>query len=172
MAEVLIGLFTVILVLISIFVVLVVLMQRASSNAGMGSALGGGAAESAFGGETGNVLTKATIYGVAAFFVIALGLYLGQMALTYDDRLETEAYRETTIGAGDEEASPEADGAADAEQTVSPEARLPDPDFQLPEPDAGAGAPAEPQEPANSADEAAGENPDEASGTAPGNTGS
>ncbi|MEC7274128.1 MAG: hypothetical protein VXU48_02675 [Verrucomicrobiota bacterium] len=42
----------------------------------MGAALGGGAAESAFGAETNNILTKATVYGIIAFFLVALGLYL------------------------------------------------------------------------------------------------
>lgn len=51
-------------------------MQKPSANAGMGAALGGGAAESAFGGETARVLNKWTIYSAAAFFVIAFSLYL------------------------------------------------------------------------------------------------
>ena len=41
-----------------------------------GAALGGGAAESAFGSETNNILTKGTIYGIILFFLVALGLYL------------------------------------------------------------------------------------------------
>ena len=42
----------------------------------MGAALGGGAAESAFGSDTSNILTKGTIYGIIAFFLVALGLFL------------------------------------------------------------------------------------------------
>ena len=42
----------------------------------MGAALGGGAAESAFGSDTNNILTKGTVYGIIAFFLVALGLYL------------------------------------------------------------------------------------------------
>ena len=53
-----------------------VLMQRTSQSGGMGAALGGGAAESAFGSDTNNVLTKSTIYSTIAFFVVALGLFL------------------------------------------------------------------------------------------------
>ena len=71
-----ISLLTLVLILISAFVVLLVLMQRTSQSGGMGAALGGGAAESAFGSDTTNVLTKATIYGIVAFFVVSLGLYL------------------------------------------------------------------------------------------------
>jgi preprotein translocase subunit SecG len=51
-------------------------MQRTSQNGGMGAALGGGAAESAFGSETNNILTKGTIYGTIAFFLVSLSLYL------------------------------------------------------------------------------------------------
>jgi preprotein translocase subunit SecG len=76
MSTLLISLLTLILLLISAFVILIVLMQRTSQNGGMGAALGGGAAESAFGSETNNILTKGTVYGIVAFFLVALGLYL------------------------------------------------------------------------------------------------
>ncbi len=46
----------------------------------MGSALGGGAAESAFGAEGGNMLTKWTIYCAVAFFVVCFALYLTHMS--------------------------------------------------------------------------------------------
>lgn len=80
MSGILLGLFTVVLILVSAFLVLIILMQRASSNSGMGSALGGGAAESALGGEAGNVLTKLTVKASVVFFVVAFGLYLGHLA--------------------------------------------------------------------------------------------
>jgi|GEM_PF-509086 len=80
MSGILLGLFTVVLILVSLFLVLIILMQRASANSGMGSALGGGAAESALGGEAGNVLTKLTVKASVVFFVVAFGLYLGYMA--------------------------------------------------------------------------------------------
>ena len=80
MSGILLGLFTVVLILVSAFLVLIILMQRASANSGMGSALGGGAAESALGGEAGNVLTKLTVKAAVVFFVVAFGLYLGHMA--------------------------------------------------------------------------------------------
>jgi len=76
MLNILISLLTFVLILISLFLVLVILMQRANSNAGMGSAFGGGVAESAFGTETTNVLVKATKWSALAFFLIALTLYL------------------------------------------------------------------------------------------------
>lgn len=76
MSALLISLLTLVLLLISAFVILIVLMQRTSQNGGMGAALGGGAAESAFGSDTNNILTKGTVYGIIAFFLVALGLYL------------------------------------------------------------------------------------------------
>jgi len=77
--SILIGIFTFILILISLFLVLVVLAQKAKSDGGMGAAMGGGMAEAAFGAETGNVLTKSTINAAIAFFVISFGLYLAQV---------------------------------------------------------------------------------------------
>lgn len=68
------------LFLVCILVVLVILMQRPSANAGMGSALGGGAAETVFGGESANVLTKMTTTLTVILFVLSFGLYLGFVA--------------------------------------------------------------------------------------------
>lgn len=67
------------LVFLCAWLILLILMQKPSANAGMGAALGGGAAESAFGGEASNVLTRWTVYGIIAFFVITLFLTLGQV---------------------------------------------------------------------------------------------
>ncbi len=68
------------LFLVSILVVLVILMQRPSANAGMGSALGGGAAETVFGGESANVLSKMTTALTVILFILSFGLYLGFVA--------------------------------------------------------------------------------------------
>jgi preprotein translocase subunit SecG len=76
MSALFISLLTLVLILISAFVILLVLMQRTSQSGGMGAALGGGAAESAFGSDTSNILTKGTIYGIIAFFLVSLGLFL------------------------------------------------------------------------------------------------
>lgn len=91
MISFLIGLGTVILLLCSVYLVLIILMQRASANSGMGAALGGGAAESALGGGAGNVLTKGTIWGMAVFFVLALALFLGHLG----QNIDTVVARET-----------------------------------------------------------------------------
>ena len=84
MGTLFISLLTLVLLVISVFVILIVLMQRTSQSGGMGAALGGGAAESAFGSETNNVLTKGTVYGIIAFFLVALGLYLFYQAEAAD----------------------------------------------------------------------------------------
>ena len=68
------------LFLVCILVVLVILMQRPSTNAGMGSALGGGAAETVFGGESANVLSKMTTTLTVILFILSFGLYLGFVA--------------------------------------------------------------------------------------------
>jgi preprotein translocase subunit SecG len=55
------------------------LAQKAKSDGGVGAAMGGGMTEAAFGADTSNVLSKATIYAAVAFFVIAFSLYLGRI---------------------------------------------------------------------------------------------
>ncbi len=61
-------------------------MQRPSTNSGLGSALGGGAAESAFGGETTKVLTKWTTYGIILFFLISLLLSMFYIPRNYREK--------------------------------------------------------------------------------------
>ncbi len=76
-----IGVLTVILVLTSLFLVLIVLMQRAKSDGGMGAAMGGSATESAFGADTTNVLSGATIKAAIVFFVVSFVLYLANIRI-------------------------------------------------------------------------------------------
>jgi preprotein translocase subunit SecG len=76
---VLIVFFTTVLLLLSSFVVLIILMQKPNANAGMGSALGGGVAEQAFGGAASNVLTRTTVFAIVGFFVLSFALYLGNL---------------------------------------------------------------------------------------------
>jgi len=77
--NIVLAVLTTILIVVSIFLCLVILMQRAKNDGGMGAALGGGMAESAFGADTTNVLSKATINLTIAFFVLAFMLYLGRV---------------------------------------------------------------------------------------------
>mgnify|MGYP000535104213 CR=1 FL=1 len=76
--SILLGILTFVLIIVSIFLVLVVLAQK-SKDGGMGAALGGGAAEAAFGADTANVLTKVTKYLAILFFSLAFALYLGRI---------------------------------------------------------------------------------------------
>ena len=76
--SILLGILTFFLILVSLFLILVVLAQK-SKDGGMGAALGGGAAEAAFGADTGNVLSKSTIYAAVIFFALAFMLYIGRI---------------------------------------------------------------------------------------------
>jgi preprotein translocase subunit SecG len=77
--SIVINILTFILILTSLFLVLVVLMQRAKTDGGMGAAMAGGATESAFGAETSNVLTGATIKATIVFFVLSFFLFLANI---------------------------------------------------------------------------------------------
>jgi preprotein translocase subunit SecG len=75
----LIGLLTFVLVITSIFLVLVVLMQRAKTDGSLGAAMGGSSMESTFGADTTNVLSGATIKAAITFFVVSFALYLAHI---------------------------------------------------------------------------------------------
>ncbi|MBS0662146.1 MAG: preprotein translocase subunit SecG [Verrucomicrobia bacterium] len=79
--SILIPILTALLILVSVFLILVVLAQKAKSDGGVGAALGGGMTEATFGADTGNVLSKATINAAIAFFVLGFALYLGHIYL-------------------------------------------------------------------------------------------
>lgn len=76
--SIVLGILTFILILVSLFLILIVLMQK-SKDGGMGATLGGGMAEATFGAETGNVLSRSTIVASVLFFVLAMALYLGRI---------------------------------------------------------------------------------------------
>lgn len=76
MIQFLVGILLFVLIVVCLFMVFMILLQRGSSQGGMGTAFGGGMAESTFGAETGNILTKATVFAAVTFFVLSLGLYL------------------------------------------------------------------------------------------------
>lgn len=77
--SIVLGILTFLLILTSLFLILIVLMQKSQSDGGVGAALGGGMTEAAFGGETNNVLVKMTINATIAFFVLGLVTYLGHI---------------------------------------------------------------------------------------------
>lgn len=66
------ALLTVILVLVSSFLILLVLVQLPKKDAGTGVAFGGAAADALFGAGSGNVLTKITKWSAVAFFLVVL----------------------------------------------------------------------------------------------------
>mgnify|MGYP000915488519 CR=1 FL=1 len=62
-----------VLVLVCLLMVLVILMQR-SKQEGIGAAFGSGMTESVFGADTGNILSKTTVWCAVLFFAITLTL--------------------------------------------------------------------------------------------------
>jgi preprotein translocase subunit SecG len=76
MIPVFIGIGTFVLIIVALFLILVVLAQRAKSDSGM-AAMGGGMMESAFGPDTSNILSRLTIRATITFFVLSFLLYLG-----------------------------------------------------------------------------------------------
>jgi preprotein translocase subunit SecG len=114
-----IGILTLVLVLTSIFLIFVVLMQRAKSDSGMGAAMGGGSMESTFGAETNNVLSNATIKATIVFFIVSFLLYL------------THVYQSKHRDASDNRlptvVAPAAPAAAPAAKTPAPQPANPTP---------------------------------------------
>lgn len=97
---------TFVLMLVSLFLVLVVLIQKPRADSGLGAAMGGGAAEAAFGAETGNVLTRATIVSAIAFFVLSFSLYLGHLYVRKQARLDDAALPQVPAAVAPVEAAP------------------------------------------------------------------
>jgi preprotein translocase subunit SecG len=79
--SILADILTIVLALLSLFLLLVVLLQRGSANGGMGAAMGGGMAEAALGAETSSVLTSVTRNTAIIFFVMIFGLGLTRIYL-------------------------------------------------------------------------------------------
>jgi preprotein translocase subunit SecG len=94
------------LIIVSLFLILVVLMQRANSDGGLGTAFGSTITESAFGTEAGNIMTKITRITFIVFFVVAFALYLAVLAQQnqknavqkslFEDEAAAEAKTQTT----------------------------------------------------------------------------
>ncbi|HEY1792582.1 MAG TPA: preprotein translocase subunit SecG [Opitutaceae bacterium] len=77
--SILLDILTAVLLLTSLILILLVLMQKAQTDGGMGAAMGGGMAEATFGAETSSVLSKGTINASIIFFVLSFALYLGRI---------------------------------------------------------------------------------------------
>lgn len=110
------------LFVVCILVVLIILMQRPSANAGMGAALGGGAAESVFGGESANVLSKMTSTLTVILFILSFGLYLGFVAR---EKKAPSALDAASTAAPAAPAAPAAAPSTPAPQAPAPAATAP-----------------------------------------------
>lgn len=84
--EIAIGIFSFLLLLLCLFTLLLVLVQKPRADGGLGAALGGGSMEAALGAESSNVLNKTTIYSVIGFFILTFALYLGNLASIEDSQ--------------------------------------------------------------------------------------
>jgi preprotein translocase subunit SecG len=88
--------FTVVHVLLCLFMMFVILLQP-GKDAGMGAALGGGAATTAFGGRgAATFLTKLTAFCAIAFFVTSLGLSFVGLKTSVADSITDEPAAATT----------------------------------------------------------------------------
>lgn len=84
--------FTIVHILLCVFMIFVILLQP-GKDAGMGAALGGGAATSAFGGRgAATFLTKLTAFCAMGFFVTSLGLsFVGLRSSAVEDMADEPA---------------------------------------------------------------------------------
>src|SRR5689334_24496411 len=107
-----VAFFTVIHVLLCVFMIFVILLQP-GKDAGMGAALGGGAATSAFGGRGAvTFLSKVTAVCAGLFFLTSLGLSFVGLKGSVADRAAAEAPAKADEkkgeGKADEKAAPPA----------------------------------------------------------------
>ena len=91
---------TTLLILLCLVVVLLILIQRTSG--GMGSALGGGAADQVLGAGSAAQLTNLSVGGILGFFSLAVLLYV-----TYQGQVgEVETLQRTGVEMKSDPASP------------------------------------------------------------------
>jgi len=124
MVTILISFFMFVLLVVSGLMSVIILMQKPSANAGMGAALGGGAAESVFGGEASGQLLKFTVRIAVAFFLLSFLLF---MAIVAAERPATKDLSLPAMPGGALPATPAstskpATTAADATKAAAPAA--------------------------------------------------
>jgi preprotein translocase subunit SecG len=106
--------FTVVHVLLCIFMIFVILLQP-GKDAGMGAALGGGAATSAFGGRgAATFLTKVTAVCAVGFFLTSLGLSFVGLRSSVSSQLGAEPAAAVVPAPTPTEAAPAAPGTQPA----------------------------------------------------------
>src|SRR5689334_15569457 len=137
---------TIVHVLLCVFMIFVILLQP-GKDAGMGAALGGGAATSAFGGRGAvTFLSKVTAVCAALFFLTSLGLsFVGmrQSVAAGGDEPPAKTAPATPNPQGLEQPKQEASSAQPATGTAAPAAAAP----AAPAPASAAPAPAAPAAP-------------------------
>ncbi len=112
---ILIAIFSFVLVLLCLFTLLVVMVQKPKGDGGMGAALGGGSMEAALGAETSSLLTKITIYAVIGFFLLTFSLYLGNI---YAKKGATEEGNESLLSEIVDETAADASNAPEANSAL------------------------------------------------------
>jgi preprotein translocase subunit SecG len=112
--------FTVVHVLLCLFMMFVILLQP-GKDAGMGAALGGGAATTAFGGRgAATFLTKLTAFCAIAFFITSLGLSFVGLKTSVADSITDEPAAATTTPTAPATVPAQAAPASPAEATPKP----------------------------------------------------
>lgn len=125
--------FTVVHVLLSVFMIFVILLQP-GKDAGMGAALGGGAATSAFGGRgAATFLTKLTAFCAVAFFLTSLGLSFVGLRSSVSSQLMAEPTAQTAPAPTPTEAAPAAPTTPPAATGETPSANDAVPAEKLPQ---------------------------------------
>ena len=99
---------TLLLIFLCIAIVMLILIQRTSG--GMGSALGGGAADQVLGAGSAAQLTKLTVWSILGFFILSFSLY----ALYQNEAGE----RAAPIRAGTPELTTDPDSSAPSDSTI------------------------------------------------------
>jgi preprotein translocase subunit SecG len=112
---ILIAIFSFVLVLLCLFTLLVVMVQKPKGDGGMGAALGGGSMEAALGAETSSLLTRITIYAVIGFFLLTFSLYLGNI---YSKKGATEEENESLLSEIVDETAADASNAPEANSAL------------------------------------------------------
>ena len=104
--QILINFLLAIYVLVALFMMLVILMQRPKSE-GLGAAFGGGVTENIFGAQTTNVLVKFTSWLVGIFFSLTFVLsVLYAHKASRDTGLRNELLKQQTSGQPSASAAP------------------------------------------------------------------
>ena len=120
---------TIILFLISLFLILLVLVQLPKKDAGLGTAFGGGATDALFGAGAGNVLTQLTKYCTILFLVLCLVL-----SIMNKRGSEKTTTADTDNNKANKEQPAQPDNGLPPRTTPEPSGTTPEPSGTTPEP--------------------------------------